>query len=196
MNWNQRYTASKNPIRTENNGYFPAVIREGVCGSSNGYQKHLRENEIPCDACKDYRALSGRLQRLKLKQITENPDDLTVPQQFEERIDVKNKPIKRNKNSTDISDPNDPRHGTMGGVTAHYQSGIELCDACEQTRIGYIRSMEVRRRKINPNYSQEKYQKAKERYKNDPEYREKIKKYRKEWLQMKNGREVPDSESE
>jgi len=125
MSWNKRYSDKKPPvqrkIRTLENGFAPPVKRE-ECGSRPGYRKHLRNNEVPCDKCKDHMALTERFKKVKLKQMTENPEGLTVPQQFEQRKDILTTPVKRIKPA---------ECGTSSGYDRHIRENSPICDGCQ-----------------------------------------------------------------
>lgn len=52
-------TKSQVPKDRPSQTKYPAVIREGICGTYAGYMKHFRSDELSCEACnqaaKEYR---------------------------------------------------------------------------------------------------------------------------------------------
>jgi len=173
MNWNERYSMSQGKPRTIEQGYLAPVIRDN-CGTKPGYEKHIRSNEVACDACKDFMAVHMRLKKLKFEQVTQNPEDLTVPQQFKQRIEVAEKPVKRRGLTEDILNPDDPKHGTHSGYAAHLAINDQPCRACTDAMLQYKK--EYRKRNLEKVTQWES--EAGARYRAKPETKEKIKKWR------------------
>jgi len=197
--WKQRYAAK---IRRVEDGFFAPIIRDN-CGTILGYKKHINSNEVPCDKCKDAKAIDSRLRDFRFKEVMQQGDldrPGLPPLDWKSAEDeVRTKTVKRNKSFLDILDSKDPRHGTEAGFRAHITIDDKPCDRCHQVALEKMKIW----RKENPLTEEQKAERLeygrewqRNRYKNDAEYRKRKKQEVQESTKRRRKNETPEEKAQ